>query len=131
MKRASWLFLILSLPRLAAAHIGSPSVFFEGEAGPYPVRVVIRPPGAVFLSLFLPVHWFFSAFLLSPEADNWFFVGTRFHPFFYPLGEWTREYWGTDNDPVDYGTAVRDLILSLISARVGLSAGDWLARVKR
>ncbi len=31
----------------AHAHIGSPNVFFEGQAGPYPVRVVIRPPGIV------------------------------------------------------------------------------------
>jgi len=31
----------------AAAHIGSPSVFFEGAAGAYPIRVVVRPPGVV------------------------------------------------------------------------------------
>ena len=31
----------LALP--ARAHVGSPNVFFEGSAGPYPVRVVIRP----------------------------------------------------------------------------------------
>jgi hypothetical protein len=29
------------------AHIGSPNVYFTGNAGPYPVRVVIRPPLAV------------------------------------------------------------------------------------
>ncbi len=28
----------------AAAHIGSPNVFFEGSAGVHPVRIVIRPP---------------------------------------------------------------------------------------
>ena len=31
----------------AHAHIGSPNVYFTGDAGPYPVRVVIRPPLAV------------------------------------------------------------------------------------
>src|SRR5207249_11493954 len=31
------------LPFAARAHVGSPNVFFEGQAGPYPVRVVIRP----------------------------------------------------------------------------------------
>jgi hypothetical protein len=31
------------LPPTAHAHIGSPNVFFEGQAGPYPVHVVIRP----------------------------------------------------------------------------------------
>jgi hypothetical protein len=31
----------------AAAHIGDQNVFFEGHAGPYPVRVVVRPPGVI------------------------------------------------------------------------------------
>jgi hypothetical protein len=29
------------------AHIGSPSVFFDGQAGPYPVHVVILPPEVI------------------------------------------------------------------------------------
>jgi hypothetical protein len=32
---------------LLAAHVGSPNVFYEGSAGPYPVRVVVRPPGVI------------------------------------------------------------------------------------
>ncbi|MFI5317924.1 MAG: hypothetical protein ACHQ6T_19670, partial [Myxococcota bacterium] len=28
----------------AAAHVGSPNVFFDGHAGTHAVRVVIRPP---------------------------------------------------------------------------------------
>ncbi len=31
----------------AVAHIGSPNVAFDGQAGPNPVRVVIRPPAAL------------------------------------------------------------------------------------
>jgi hypothetical protein len=31
------------LPGTAWGHVGSPNVFFEGQAGPYPVHVVIRP----------------------------------------------------------------------------------------
>src|ERR1051326_4008089 len=31
----------------ARAHIGSPDVFYEGYAGPYPVRVTIRPPPVI------------------------------------------------------------------------------------
>jgi hypothetical protein len=30
-----------------AAHVGSPDTFFEGTAGPYRVRVTVRPPGVV------------------------------------------------------------------------------------
>jgi hypothetical protein len=32
---------------LLAAHVGSPNVFYEGSAGPYPVRVVVRTPGVI------------------------------------------------------------------------------------
>ncbi len=41
---AAALVLALGLAGAARAHVGSPNVFFEGKAGPYPVRVVIRPP---------------------------------------------------------------------------------------
>ena len=30
-----------------AAHVGSPDVFFQGKAGPYPVLVAIRPPDVI------------------------------------------------------------------------------------
>ena len=39
--------LFLILPWLAHGHIGSPNVFFEGRAGTYPVRVIIRPPAVL------------------------------------------------------------------------------------
>lgn len=32
---------------LLSGHVGSPNIFFDGSAGPYRVRVVIRPPGVV------------------------------------------------------------------------------------
>jgi len=35
------------MPSVAFAHVGSPNIFFEGDAGPYPVRVMIRPPRVV------------------------------------------------------------------------------------
>ncbi len=41
------IWITFFLPLLASAHVGSPNVFFEGQAGPYPVRVVIRPPSVV------------------------------------------------------------------------------------
>lgn len=37
--------LLLAAP--AQAHVGSPNVFFDGDAGPYPVRVIIRPPEVI------------------------------------------------------------------------------------
>jgi hypothetical protein len=31
----------------ADAHIGSPNVFYDGYAGAYPVRIIIKPPGVI------------------------------------------------------------------------------------
>jgi hypothetical protein len=50
MRRALPILLLLA-PILAAgparAHVGSPNVFFDGDAGPYPVRVIVRPPAVI------------------------------------------------------------------------------------
>jgi hypothetical protein len=35
--------LVLAGLSVCRAHVGSPNVFFEGKAGPYPVHVIIRP----------------------------------------------------------------------------------------
>src|SRR5205809_1408897 len=32
---------------VASAHVGSPDTYFEGAAGPYPIRVIVRNPGVV------------------------------------------------------------------------------------
>lgn len=51
MRRGGWmalaLLLLLFLPGAARAHVGSPNVFFDGAAGPYPVRVIVRPPEVI------------------------------------------------------------------------------------
>jgi len=47
LKRLAAVLLLLLLTPAVRAHIGSLNVFFEGPAGPYPVRVTIVPPGVV------------------------------------------------------------------------------------
>lgn len=39
--------LLVGLVVIASADIGSPNVIFDGSAGPYPVRIVVRPPSVV------------------------------------------------------------------------------------
>jgi hypothetical protein len=39
--------LVLGAVAIASADIGSPNVIFDGAAGAYPVRVVVRPPSVV------------------------------------------------------------------------------------
>ena len=41
------LWAIVGVALAASAHIGSPDTYFEGAAGPYPVRVIVRSPGVV------------------------------------------------------------------------------------
>ena len=42
-----WSGVLAVLIVVASAHLGSPDTWFEGQAGPYPVRVVVRLPGVV------------------------------------------------------------------------------------
>jgi len=46
MRRAIPLCLLIAVLAAAPApaHVGSPNVIFDGNAGPYPVRVIVRPP---------------------------------------------------------------------------------------
>lgn len=46
-KAAVFAVLLFSLLLRAEAHLGSPTVFYEGKAGPYDLRVVIQPPKVV------------------------------------------------------------------------------------
>jgi hypothetical protein len=46
-RRVAALLAVLGGWAALSAHVGSPNIFFEGSAGPYPVRVVIRPPGVI------------------------------------------------------------------------------------
>ena len=39
-----WLTIVALLASPAGAHLGSPDIFFEGNAGAYPLFVTIRPP---------------------------------------------------------------------------------------
>jgi hypothetical protein len=41
------LLAALATTSAAHAHVGSPNVFYDGAAGPYPVRVIVRPPVVV------------------------------------------------------------------------------------
>jgi hypothetical protein len=45
--RKRWVVLMLLCAISAQAHVGSPDIFLEGNAGPYPVFVTIRPPTVI------------------------------------------------------------------------------------
>jgi hypothetical protein len=45
--RWSELLVATGVLLIASAHVGSPDAFYEGDAGPYRIRVIVRPPGVV------------------------------------------------------------------------------------
>jgi hypothetical protein len=45
--RLARLGAIAAITVVAAAHVGSPDTYFEGPAGPYRLRVIVRSPGVV------------------------------------------------------------------------------------
>ena len=47
MTRVRAVLFAVAVTTVATAHIGSPNVLFDGTAGPYPVRVIVRPPSVV------------------------------------------------------------------------------------
>jgi hypothetical protein len=47
MKRFAILLTVAAIGVVSSAHVGSPNVVFDGAAGPYPIRVVVKPPAVV------------------------------------------------------------------------------------
>jgi hypothetical protein len=47
--RRRWLAvgLAAATPIFTAGHVGSPDTWFVGQAGPYPVKVLVRSPGVI------------------------------------------------------------------------------------
>ena len=46
-QRRDRLLVVAAIALITSAHVGSPDTYFEGSAGPYPVRVTVRTPGVV------------------------------------------------------------------------------------
>jgi hypothetical protein len=89
--------------------------------------------GPAFVLSFLAVQWPFANFLMSPGARNWFFgmayfayfdpAGLLYDPYQFQIAEKTRgEFWTT---------LIAALVVSVITARLGLSWGDWMRRMRR
>ncbi len=45
--RGQALAFTLGVLIVASAHVGSSNAYFEGMAGPYPIRVIVRTPGVI------------------------------------------------------------------------------------
>jgi polyferredoxin len=91
--------------------------------------------GTAFLALFLVAQWFFSAFLISHSAENWFFAGDRHWGYRENIGDWRSKFWSETNPQWNRPLTAKGLLaalgLSIAASRVGLWLGNWMAKVRR
>jgi hypothetical protein len=97
--------------------------------------VLVVAAGAVFLGLFLVTQWYFSAFVIGPGAQNWFFAADRHWGYGENLGNWRYQFWSETNPqrhpPLTTRSVIVSLILAIAAARVGLWLGNGMAKVRR
>jgi hypothetical protein len=86
--------------------------------------------GVTFVVMMVAVHWFWSAFLLSPGARSYIFAADQWD-YNVRVGPWRYQYWGAETGV----TLLRGLsiaaVYATISAAIGLLWGRAMARVRR
>lgn len=88
-----------------------------------------------FVPLFAATQWYFAKFLLSPGGQNWFFAADRHWGYTERLGEWRTRFWDErnsgDHAPVVPLTFLKMWVGALIASSIGLTLGNWMAKVRR
>jgi hypothetical protein len=84
--------------------------------------------GTVFLAVFIPVQWHFSKFLISPHAENWFFMGDRIWGYGNGRSDWQHQFWTPD---FQISKALPIWLFACAGSWVGLFFGDWMRKVRR
>lgn len=98
-----------------------------GSGGDWRLAVLT---GLGFLAAFVLAQWFFADFLLSPHARNFVF-GVDQWDYSSRLGPWRHEFWRVEVDPVTPRGLAWAALIAVMSARVGLWCGAWMAKIKR
>jgi hypothetical protein len=92
--------------------------------------------GAAFVAVFVAVQWFFSAFLLTSAADNWFFAGNRYWGYAAAPGAYANKFWHATAgmpgyDPLNAHTLGTTWAIAAGGAWLGLLWGGWMRKVRR
>ncbi|HEX4560356.1 MAG TPA: hypothetical protein VH113_00875 [Gemmatimonadales bacterium] len=88
--------------------------------------------GLAFVAVLLVVQWEISRYLVSPASENAFFGASRWNYNSLP-GRWQYQFWNVDpgENPLTAARLVIAVLLAMLSARIGLWWGNWMARVRR
>ncbi len=90
---------------------------------------------AAFTALFLACQWYFSGFMLSPASHNWFFAGDRHWGYVESPGAFRSRFWSELNPrrnvPFSTGALGWTFLCALISSRLALWLGSWMANIRR
>ena len=84
-----------------------------------------------FTSVFITVQWYFSIFLISPEANNAVFAGSQFFSFADRPGPGWHEFWYAQQDPLNMTAVLWASGLALCASIAGTFLGNWMKMVKR
>ncbi len=85
----------------------------------------------LFIGVFLTVQWFFSQFLISPSADNWFFAGHgRFIGYQNHRNEWQERFWDR-HDALNLASLWTAWWVAVLSSLAGCLLGRFATRVRR
>jgi hypothetical protein len=122
--------------RVLAAGAFSPLSPSEGVRGILKRIALAVLLGAVFFGILILVQWYFSKFMLSPYARNWFFMSDRVFGYSFPKGDWQTQFWRLDPnkpnaDPITISSVLVILVLASASSWVGLFFGRWMRKVRR
>jgi hypothetical protein len=95
--------------------------------------LMIGIAGLAFAFALVGMQWFFSKFLLSGAADNWFLAGGGRHwPFFIKIPEQARRaFLNGSADELNESSLLVVGALAVFSTRVGAWVGQWLRGVRR
>jgi hypothetical protein len=87
--------------------------------------------GLTFVATMVAVHWWWSEFLLSPNARNAIFGADQWD-YNVKLGPWRYEFWRAEQTTLAFlrGLGVAALT-AIVGSRLGLWIGSGMARVQR
>ncbi len=86
--------------------------------------------GVTFLGVFFVTQWFFTEFLLTPQARTFAF-GVDQWDYSSRVGPWRYRFWRIEADPVTARGLAWAAVFAIVSTRLGLWWGNWMARVRR